>query len=68
MAVGANESPAKLARTKVAHHEEARATKKRDYEDDDDESERISIEDGGVIGHTGARALDLYTHINWNPG
>ena len=54
-AADANEAPAKLARTKVAHHEEARVTKKRDHDDDDDESESISIEDGGVIlliGHT----------------
>ena len=48
VAVGANKSPAKLARTKVAHHEEARVTKKRDYDDGDDESESISIEDGGL--------------------
>ena len=39
-----------------------------DYDGDDDESVRINIEDAGVIGHTGARALDLYIHINWNPG
>ena len=47
-AAGANEAPTKLARIKVAHDEEARVTKKRDYDDDDNESGSISIEDGGL--------------------
>ena len=62
MAVGANESPAKMARNKVAHDEDARATKKRDYGDDDDESESISIEDGGGYrSHGRACARFIYT-------
>ena len=71
VAVGANESPEMLTHIKLAHGEEARVTKKRDYDDGDDESGSISIEDGGYnlnIGNTGARALDLNTRMNRNSG
>ena len=47
-AAGAIEAPAKLARIAEAHEKEARVGKTCDYYDDNDDSESIIIEDGGI--------------------